>query len=158
MRLQKLENRSSSTPKKMMLDWLSPDDWRQHRWVIDYLIAKREQIRKYPEASDYDNLVSWSRNLGDEAIDELLIRNMKAAWRQKQHRNRQISKKSYSFILDSEVKAQLDDLAKRQKKTIIDTLEGIIQQAARKAQKADHKKQQATEPSETAPKRTPRDW
>lgn len=69
----------------------------------------------------------------------LLIRNMKAAWRQKQYRDGLAERKAYSFTLDVRVKQQLDYLARKQGKTISETLEGLIKKAGLKAEKANAK-------------------
>ncbi|MQU54501.1 hypothetical protein [Pseudomonas sp. FSL R10-1339] len=78
--------------------------------------------------------------------------NMTAAWRQKQHRERQVKneKKSYSFTLDTTVKAQLDRLARRQKKTISGMLQDLIKQSVLKAEKAEAKKK-STNPKGSRP-------
>jgi macrodomain Ter protein organizer (MatP/YcbG family) len=73
-----------------------------------------------------------------------MIRNMTAAWRQKQYRDRQVERKSYSFILDTTLKTQFNRLARRQKKTISEMLEDLIKQAVLKAEKAETKRKSAS--------------
>ena len=124
----------------MVLKWLNPRNRAQHLWAIDYLNAKGEILSKGLLSSPEDSLTEWSQCLRDTPANELLIRNMTAAWRQKRHRDRQVDKKSYSFTLDTAVKVQLDRLAGRQKKTISGMLEDLITQAVLKAEKAETKR------------------
>ena len=124
----------------MVLKWLNPRNRAQHLWAIDYLNAKGEILSKGLLSSPEDSLTEWSQCLRDTPANELLIRNMTAAWRQKRYRDRQVDKKSYSFTLDTAVKVQLDRLAERQKKTISGMLEDLITQAVLKAEKAETKR------------------
>ena len=124
----------------MVLKWLNPRNRAQHLWAIDYLTTKGEILSKGLLSSPEDSLTEWSRCLRDTPANELLIRNMTAAWRQKRYRDRQVDKKSYSFTLDTAVKVQLDRLAERQKKTISGMLEDLITQAVLKAEKAETKR------------------
>ena len=127
----------------MVLKWLNPRNRAQHLWAIDYLNAKGEILSKGLLSSPEDSLTEWSQCLRDTPANELLIRNMTAAWRQKRYRDRQVDKKSYSFTLDTAVKVQLDRLAGRQKKTISGMLEDLITQAVLKAEKAETKMKSA---------------
>ena len=124
----------------MVLKWLNPRNRAQHLWTIDYLTTKGETLSKGLLSSPEDSLTEWSQCLRDTPANELLIRNMTAAWRQKRYRDRQVDKKSYSFTLDTAVKVQLDRLAGRQKKTISGMLEDLITQAVLKAEKAETKR------------------
>ena len=137
----------------MVLKWLNPRNRAQHLWAIDYLNAKGEILSKGLLSSPEDSLTEWSRCLRDTPANELLIRNMTAAWRQKRYRDRQVDKKSYSFTLDTAVKVQLDRLAGRQKKTISGMLEDLITQAVLKAEKAETKRKLARS-RETEPRAT----
>ena len=137
----------------MVLKWLNPRTRAQHLWAIDYLNTKGEILSKGLLSSPEDSLTEWSQCLRDTPANELLIRNMTAAWRQKRYRDRQVDKKSYSFTLDTAVKAQLDRLAERQKKTISGMLEDLITQAVLKAEKAETKRKLARS-RETEPRAT----
>ena len=137
----------------MVLKWLNPRNRAQHLWAIDYLTTKGEILSKGLLSSPEDSLTEWSQCLRDTPANELLIRNMTAAWRQKRHRDRQVDKKSYSFTLDTAVKVQLDRLAGRQKKTISGMLEDLITQAVLKAEKAETKRKLARS-RETEPRAT----
>lgn len=127
----------------MVLKWLNPRNRTQHLWAIDYLTTKGEILSRGLLSSPEDSLTEWSQCLRDTPANELLIRNMSAAWRQKRYRDRQVDKKSYSFTLDTAVKVQLDRLAGRQKKTISGMLEDLITQAVLKAEKAETKRKLA---------------
>ena len=137
----------------MVLKWLNPRNRAQHLWAIDYLTTKGEILSKGLLSSPEDSLTEWSQCLRDTPANELLIRNMTAAWRQKRYRDRQVDKKSYSFTLDTAVKVQLDRLAERQKKTISGMLEDLITQAVLKAEKAETKRKLARS-RETEPRAT----
>lgn len=137
----------------MVLKWLNPRNRAQHLWAIDYLTTKGEILSKGLLSSPEDSLTEWSQCLRDTPANELLIRNMTAAWRQKRYRDRQVDKKSYSFTLDTAVKVQLDRLAGRQKKTISGMLEDLITQAVLKAEKAETKRKLARS-RETEPRAT----
>ena len=137
----------------MVLKWLNPRNRAQHLWAIDYLNTKGEILSKGLLSSPEDSLTEWSQCLRDTPANELLIRNMTAAWRQKRYRDRQVDKKSYSFTLDTAVKVQLDRLAGRQKKTISGMLEDLITQAVLKAEKAETKRKLARS-RETEPRAT----
>lgn len=126
-----------------MLKWLNPLDGEQHRWVRDYLTEKGAISEISLTSLAVDGVAEWCQSLRDTPANELLIRNMTAAWRQKQYRDRQIKKKSYSFILDTALKSQFDRLARRQKKTISEMLEDLIKQAVLKAEKAETKRKSA---------------
>ena len=137
----------------MVLKWLNPRNRAQHLWAIDYLNTKGEILSKGLLSAPEDSLTEWSQCLRDTPANELLIRNMTAAWRQKRYRDRQVDKKSYSFTLDTAVKVQLDRLAGRQKKTISGMLEDLITQAVLKAEKAETKRKLARS-RETEPRAT----
>lgn len=123
-----------------MLKWLNPLDGEQQRWVRDYLTEKGAISEISLSSLLADGVAEWCQSLRDKPANELLIRNMTAAWRQKQYRDRQTKKKSYSFILDTALKSQFDRLARRQKKTISGMLEDLIKQAVLKAEKAEKKR------------------
>lgn len=135
-----------------VLKWLNPRNRAQHLWAIDYLTTKGEKLSEGLLSSPEDSLAEWSQSLRDTPANKLLIMNMTAAWRQKQHRERQVKneKKSYSFTLDATVKAQLDRLARRQKKTISGMLQDLIKQSVLKAEKAEAKKK-STNPKGSRP-------
>lgn len=135
-----LSEREVTKLEAMVLKWLNPRNRAQRLWAIDYLTTKGEMLSKGLLSSPEDSLTEWSQCLRDTPANELLIRNMKAAWRQKRHRDRQVDKKSYSFTLDTAVKIQLDRLAGRQKKTISGMLEDLITQAVLKAEKSEKKR------------------
>lgn len=125
-----------SEVEKTLRSWLKPSETWQHKWALDYLIAKRMIDSRLDISPPIEIILKWSQGQLNSPITELLISKMKAAWRQKQYRARLVEKKSYSFILDTAVKAQLDTLAQIQKKTTSETLESLIKRAALRAEKA----------------------
>ncbi|CAD5203572.1 hypothetical protein [Pseudomonas sp. FEN] len=136
----RIDNRETIEPEDTMRAWLNLLDEKKPKWALDYLIAKGVIAPKIRlSESPRDTIIEWSQKQINTPFNELLIKNMKAAWRQKQYRDGLVEKKSYNFILDTKVKAQLDSLARRQRKTISETLEGLIKQAELKARKADAK-------------------
>ncbi|MCQ3000713.1 hypothetical protein NLO98_13215 [Pseudomonas syringae] len=144
-----IDRREAIEPKDIIIAWLNLLDQEQPRWAIDYLIAKGVIASKIRLCSPRDTLIEWSESIRNTPFNELLIKKMKAAWRQKRYRDGLVKKKSYSFILDMKVKDQLDGLARRHKKTISETLEDLINQADLKARKAELKK---------GPAKSERDW
>ena len=142
MRVVDLSDTKVTKLQAKMLKWLNPLDGEQQRWVRDYLTEKGA-ISEISLTSLVDGVAEWCQSLRDTPANELLIRNMTAAWRQKQYRDRQIKKKSYSFILDTALKSQFDRLARRQRKTISGMLEDLIKQAVLKAEKAETKRKPA---------------
>lgn len=134
----------ATRPEAKVLKWLNPLDKAQHLWAIDYLSTKGERLSKGLLSSPEDSLAEWSQSLRDTPANELMIRNMTAAWRQKQYRDRQVERKTYSFILDMTLKTQFNHLARTQKKTISEMLEDLIKQAVLKAEKTESKRKSAS--------------
>lgn len=132
---------SINKTKKSIQEWLKDSTLEQKEWAINYLNSKGETIR----SNKYEELSIWADEIEDTAHNELLIRKMKSAWRQAKLRSKDKEKKSYSFILKTETKNQLDNLSKTNKKTLSETLEEIIIKASRRAQKSEEKKNR-TEP------------
>lgn len=123
-----------------MTQWLTSQPSDVSTWARNYL-AVREAKRSNSTGFFRDTaLDQWIEQLKNTDRNELLLRKMKQAWAQKLYRDGQVSKKSYSFLLEATVKEQLDFLAKRNKKTISETLEELIKRAAGSALKADTKK------------------
>lgn len=121
-----------------MRDWLESDQGLEG-WAFQYLMNKE---MKKPGTTDFTGeigVLEWADRLQNTPQNTLLLIDMKAAWGMKQRRKINTTKKSCTFELDVKVKAQLDYLAKRQSKTITETLEGLIKRAAGSAQKADAK-------------------
>ncbi|WP_339534314.1 hypothetical protein [Pseudomonas hunanensis] len=125
--------------EEMIRSWLGLLDEKKAGWAVDYLRAKGFIDNQLRLVSPREVIIEWSRGRRNSPSTVLLIRNMKAAWRQKQYRDGLAERKAYSFTLDVRVKQQLDQLARKQGKTISETLEGLIKKAQLKAEKADAK-------------------
>ncbi|RQG02585.1 hypothetical protein IPC234_27300 [Pseudomonas aeruginosa] len=112
-------------PSHAIREWLDVDNPVQHKWAIAHLQRKGEVIqRKYQ--SDFKNLLDWGYTLRRSAKNELLIRKMKDAWRQKAYRDRQDSKKPCTLVLSIEAKEMLDQLAELNGMSISQTVEKLI--------------------------------
>lgn len=139
MRDNRAGNSESIELEEMILSWLGLLDEKKAGWAVDYLRAKGFIDNQLRLDSPREVIIEWSRGRRNTPSTVLLIRNMKAAWRQKQYRDGLAERKAYSFTLDVRVKQQLDHLARKQGKTISETLEGLIKKAQLKAEKADAK-------------------
>lgn len=139
MRDNRVGNSESIELEEMILSWLGLLDEKKAGWAVDYLRAKGFIDNQLRLDSPREVIIEWSRGRRNTPSTVLLIRNMKAAWRQKQYRDGLAERKAYSFTLDVRVKQQLDHLARKQGKTISETLEGLIKKAQLKAEKADAK-------------------
>lgn len=139
MRDNRAGSNESTELEKLLQSWLGLLDEKKARWAVDYLRGKGFIDSQLRLASPREVIIEWSRGRRYSPSMELLIKNMKAAWRQKQYRDGLAERKAYSFTLDVRVKQQLDRLARNQGKTISETLEGLIKKAQLKAEKAEAK-------------------
>lgn len=120
-----IENTIPIDPGHAISEWLDVDNTAQHKWAIAHLQRKGEVVqRKYQ--SNYKNLLDWGYALRRSAKNELLIRKMKDAWRQKAYRDRQDSKKPCTLVLSIEAKDMLDKLAELNSSNISQTVEKLI--------------------------------
>ncbi|MGE4404279.1 hypothetical protein [Pseudomonas sp.] len=127
-------------PSLVIREWLDADNRAQHKWAMAHLQRKGEIVRRTHQ-SDFRNLLDWGYSLKRSAKNELLIRKMKDAWRQKAYRDRQESKKPCTLVLSLETKAMLDKLAELQGASISQTVESLIRREAnRRAKKTEKKK------------------
>lgn len=121
-----------------MLEWLENDEELKF-WAYQYLITKA--LRK-PEEVCFKGevgVLEWAEQLQCTPGNTRLLIGMKTAWSMQVRRKNKLSKKPCTFELDTEVKTQLNYLAKRQGKTIIATLEDLIKRAAKSSKKSDAK-------------------
>lgn len=139
MRDDRASNSGRIELEEILRSWLSLLDEKKAAWALDYLKTKGYIDHQLRIASPRGVILEWSQGRPNTPSMVLLIRNMKAAWRQKQYRDGLAERKAYSFTLDVRVKRQLDHLARKQGKTISETLEGLIKKAGLKAEKADAK-------------------
>lgn len=139
MRDNRAGSNESTELEELFQSWLGLLDEKKARWAVDYLRGKGFIDSQLRLASPREVIIEWSRGRRYSPSMELLIKNMKAAWRQKQYRDGLAERKAYSFTLDVRVKQQLDRLARNQGKTTSETLEGLIKKAQLKAEKAEAK-------------------
>lgn len=106
-------------------------------WAYLYLIRLFNMFSKEIWEDNYKFCMRVLDNQSGIVNKENLLKNMQAAWRQKNYRERQKSegKKPCSFILSSAVLRELDWLASQSRASINETLEGIIHQNYIKRQK-----------------------
>jgi hypothetical protein len=94
------------------LSWLKDGDKVQSQWAHDHLQAKGKINPKWTE-STHQQLLEKGDELeaeGDPGV--WLIRDMRAAWRQKKYRSPAKGRKPFTFTLPISVKSKLDTLAK----------------------------------------------
>lgn len=96
-------------------------------WAYKYLYNHFDLPPRVPFQNDYWECVEFFRTLGSES-QKLLTIKMQAAWRQKQHRDKQSNqgRKPCSFILSSGSLIELKKLAKDFGEPLNTTLERII--------------------------------
>ena len=90
--------------KADLLDWIDRDNAEQIQWVNEYL------ARHLPSGRLRISLTSgmeiWSFNNAPVIVNAdliLLINKMRSAWRQKIFRSKQNGKKTYSFVMSTNI-------------------------------------------------------
>jgi hypothetical protein len=114
--------------RKSWFNWISATDKKQHEWAGRYLRA--HGVVTPPAAmKTYETFLTWGcEYFPDTSATRELIKLMRNAWTQKKFRDKRNGKKSFSFVLPTDTKTKLDDLAKQQPDDISATkmLERII--------------------------------
>ncbi len=107
------------------LAWIDASDIEQITWVNQYLW--QHLPRGFLVISATSDMAIFINNMPVPINAELilLINKMRSAWRQKQFRSKQNGKKTYSFIMSTDVEKQLKTLA-GSKGEIRQTLEQLI--------------------------------
>jgi len=138
-------------PRKLGLEWLDPENAKQHLWARDYL-----RFRGYEHLVDANiNPLSISRRdllrVGQELENNEgareLFRDMKDAWRQEKNRNKK-KEEGYRpclFTLRGSTKDKLQRMAKELETDATELLGQLIE----KAHKAHLKKQRQEKPKQT---------
>lgn len=112
---------------KNRLSWIKESNDTQIKWAHQYLRNHGAQIG-VGSVGPYEDLKDWDGRQPDNSSYRELIRQMKAAWAQKKLRDKPDGRKTQNFILSTKAKASLDSLAKRQHRSITNTLENLIAQ------------------------------
>lgn len=129
------------------MEWLKPNDPEQLRWAATYLAARgllekheHPDNRPFGQQLTHEDLVRIGRRFQGKRA---LIKDMKAAWRQKQYRESENGRKTCSFTLEVTTKTRLKELAGDGSESAI--LESLIDKAykakLRKEQKPGRAKQ-----------------
>lgn len=119
---------------KNRLSWIKASNDTQIKWAHQYLRNNGAHI-DIGSVDRYEDLKDWDARQPDSSTHREMIRKMKAAWAQKKLRDKPDGRKTQNFILSTKAKASLDSLAKRQHRSISNTLENLIAQGL-DAQKA----------------------
>lgn len=113
--------------RKNRLSWIKNNNPTQIKWAHQYLRKYGVQIA-VGSIGLYEDLQDWDDKNPDDSAYRELIRKMKAAWAQKKLRDKHDGRKTHNFILSTKAKGNLDSLAKRQHRSITNTLENLIAQ------------------------------
>lgn len=110
------------------LAWIDASDIEQITWVNQYLWQHLPRGSLVISATS--DMAIFINNMPVPINAELIlfINKMRSAWRQKQFRSKQNGKKTYSFVMSTEVEKKLKVLAGSKGK-IRETLEGLITQS-----------------------------
>ncbi|RTV67157.1 hypothetical protein DY989_01800 [Pseudomonas aeruginosa] len=97
------------------MEWLKPNDPEQLRWAATYLAARgllekheHPDNRPFGQQLTHEDLVRIGRRFQGKRA---LIKDMKAAWRQKQYRESENGRRTCSFTLETTTKTKLKELA-----------------------------------------------
>ncbi len=145
-------------PRKPGLEWLDPENAKQHLWARDYLRFKGFEDL----VADHINSLSISRKdllrLGQKLEEEKgareLFRDMKDAWRQEKSRNKK-KEEGYRpclFTLKGATRDDLQRMANEQGTDATALLEKLIEKAYKTHLKKQQRAQQPKQPKQ--PKQT----
>lgn len=104
-------------PFDKAFNWLSPKNNLQIDWALDYIQKVLNWHAPYPCFDGEEKLIiicylfdSWTI---DHSTKQLFLIKMRKAWSIKKFRDKNKSKKSFNFLLDTSMEKQLNDLASR---------------------------------------------
>lgn len=118
-----------STLGKAKWKWLDSQDSKQLKWADQYLTSRGNIIPAHASLQDHHAaLTQHLANLPNNPDSRELLLHMRAAWRQKEHRQ-QRDKKACNFILPTTTQANLKSLARSKKTTMTAALEELITEA-----------------------------
>ena len=103
--------------------WISAKNPMQIKWAIRYILRNGSN---YTHLSSYADIKSFGESITDNSDNREFIRRMKAAWNQKQFRDRSNGKISCNFSLKISTKNALNDLANRQNISVTECLDQLI--------------------------------
>lgn len=118
-----------STLGKAKWKWLDSQDSKQLKWADQYLASRVAIIPAHASCQGrHAELTQYLANLPNNPASRELLGHMRAAWRQKEHRQ-QSDKKACNFILPTTTQANLKCLARSKKMTMTAALEELITEA-----------------------------
>lgn len=103
--------------------WISAKNPMQIKWAIRYILRNGSN---HTPLSSYADIKSFGERITDNSDSREFIRRMKAAWNQKQFRDRSNGKISCNFSLKISTKNALNDLANRQNISVTECLDQLI--------------------------------
>jgi hypothetical protein len=113
--------------------WVKKDDQTQCIWIINYLNKRNLSLRNpqvpYPLQDNPNLLVEHILSTwGDTGSTKLLFKEMKAAWGQKQNRDKKNGKKNYNFVMPSSIGPKLKSLSRAKGQSMNATVQSLILQ------------------------------
>lgn len=111
-----------------LLNWINSENAEQMQWANEYL-AQRLPLGKLIKNSQSGLEISMNNHHHSVFISpeiKLLVNKMRAAWRQYKFRSKQNGKKTYSFVMSTNIGKQLKDLAGAGEGKVTKTLEILI--------------------------------
>lgn len=124
------------TKHEQLLSWMDPDSYEQLSWISSYLTKKG--LRELPGsqvriAGNITQLRQLFKDNLHHALTRELLRSMRAAWHQKQYRER--NGRQASFQLPERVLKELDQISRSRRQSKTQTLRQIIHDARKKDQR-----------------------
>jgi len=135
-------------PFEKSFNWLSPKNNSQIDWALDYIQKIFNLPAPYPCFDGEEKLIiicylfdSWTI---DDSTKQLFLIKMRKAWSVKKFRDKNKSKKSFNFLLDTSLEKQLNDLASRTGLSKNKIIEQCVRNAHKNTPKPERKKIEST--------------
>lgn len=119
---------------KRQINWININDQCQCKWALNYLKKKNISLKYFVSSESFEDLKLTIAALRQD--DHETYQKMKDAWNQKVYRDKKNGRKSYNFVLNTQLKGRLKSLSSRHKLPMNQTIELLINSAF------DYKKQE----------------
>lgn len=112
------------------LSWIDPHDYKQLRWVANYLEQRGHPGFQYfcGNPPNVDGFIEAMANRESDAAFILVVNKMRAAWRQNKYR--ESKGKKFSFQLSGQERKELSNLAKKSGMKNIEIIRQLISEAS----------------------------
>ena len=112
-------------------EWLERGGEKKVAWALNYLWKRADAAVHAPPRgimgeTDYAYCQRWISHLANSGLHEKLLRNMRGAWNTQHRRTKGSGKKSYSFVMSTDVGPTLRRLAKAGDVPLAEALQQII--------------------------------